>query len=283
MWEAVGVGRLRELIIYADESEGRGRYYSNFFGGALVSSKHLQPAIGAIADAKRAGNLHGEIKWSKVTSNYLSKYQAVMDTFFEQVAENRIKVRIMFTANRHVPRKLTKANREHAYFLLYYQFLKHAFGLRYAPAGPQPVSCRLYLDALPDTKENVAKFKGYLAGLSASSALKRHVRFRAEDIAEVNSRDHDILQCLDIILGAMQFRLNNKHKCKPAGQRRRGRRTIAKEKLYRYINRAIRRIYPGFNVGISTGGSPEDRWRYPYRHWLFVPAEYEYDHRFEKP
>ena len=90
----------------------------------------------------------------------------------------------------------------------------------------------------------------------------------------MNSHDHDILQCLDIVLGAIQFRLNDKHKQKPAGARRRGKRTIAKERVYRHINLAIRTIRPNFNIGITTGtdGNLSNRWHQPYRHWLFVPT-----------
>jgi hypothetical protein len=91
----------------------------------------------------------------------------------------------------------------------------------------------------------------------------------------VTSHDHDILQCADIVLGAMQFRLNDKHREKPKDSRRRGKRTIAKERVYRHINQRIRQIYPNFNVGISTGkrGAIESLWEDPYRHWKFVPTD----------
>ena len=39
------------------------------------------------------------------------------------------------------------------------------------------------------------------------------------------------MQCLDIVLGAMAFRLNDMHKEKRPDTNRRGKRTIAKEKL----------------------------------------------------
>lgn len=75
----------------------------------------------------------------------------------------------------------------------------------------------------------------------------------------------------------MQFRLNDKHLEKPAGKHRRGKRTVAKEAVYKHISARIRRIYPGFNIGISTGtgGELANRWNHPYRHWLFTPADRE--------
>jgi hypothetical protein len=38
--------------------------------------------------------------------------------------------------------------------------------------------------------------------------------FKIENITEVVSHNHVILQCMDIILGAMQFPLNDMHKIK---------------------------------------------------------------------
>ena len=83
---------------------------------------------------------------------------------------------------------------------------------------------------------------------------------------------------MDIVLGSMAFRLNDLHKVIPEGELQRGKRTIAKEKLYKYINSRIRKIYPGFNIGESTGVFEiGDRWTHPYRHWKFTPKNKEID------
>jgi hypothetical protein len=72
----------------------------------------------------------------------------------------------------------------------------------------------------------------------------------------------------------MQFRLNDKHKAREPGQRWRGKRTRAKERVYKRINQLICELRPRFNIGISTGhdNGPQDRWNHPYRHWCFVPT-----------
>jgi len=83
----------------------------------------------------------------------------------------------------------------------------------------------------------------------------------------------------------MCFRLNDKHKERPLGQRFRGKRTIAKEKLYKFLLGRIKDIYPNFNVGESTGtqGDRANRWRHPYRHWKFIPKDHEIDGTKSKP
>ena len=72
-------------------------------------------------------------------------------------------------------------------------------------------------------------------------------------------------------MGAMQCRLNDLHLEKPVGEKRRGKRTIAKEKLYKHIYQQICLIHPYFNVGISTGARDykNPHWESPYEHWLF--------------
>ena len=196
------------------------------------------------------------------------------------MAGGKIKVRLMFTQNRYVPSSLSSQQREDAYFLLYYQFVKHAFGLAYAQHEGSAVRVRLYLDAIPDTKEKRARFRAYLAALTNAPAFRAaKLVVDPAQIAEVDSHDHVLLQCTDIILGAMQFRLNNKQEEKPERASRRGARTIAKEKLYKAILLRIRSLHPGFNPGITTGtrGDAANRWRDPYRHWLFVPSEHAVD------
>ncbi|QCG92512.1 hypothetical protein E6C67_00830 [Azospirillum sp. TSA2s] len=176
---------------------------------------------------------------------------------------------------------MTPEQVESEYFILYYMFLKHAFGLEHCnDADEESVGVRIYLDQIPDTDEKANKFENYLAALSNYPQFRRsRVVINSQNIADVCSHDHDILQCLDIVLGSMQFRLNDLHKEIPKGQKRRGKRTRAKEKVYKHINGRLQALRPHFNIGASTGddGDPANRWRHPYRHWLFVPKEHDID------
>lgn len=265
-----------EYIIYCDESEKSGHRYSNFYGGALVRLQNIQEVIDHIDKKKHELNLYREVKWQKVTGPYLDKYCSLMDEFFGLVKADKVKVRVMFTHNYFQPQNLQSYHREHEYFILYYQFIKHAFGLRYSNESGNPIKIRIYFDKLPDTKEKSESFKGFVYGINGWPEFKKaKIQILRDQLAEVTSHKHVILQCLDVVLGAMQFRLNNKHKIKPAGAKRRGKRTIAKEKLYKHINNKIREIYPGFNIGITTGlhGNIINRWRHSYRHWLFIPSD----------
>ena len=259
-----------EYILYCDESIDTDTRYGDFFGGCIISSSDLEPVINALEKCKLENNLLKEIKWTKVTENYLQKYENVMRSFFSYVREGKVKIRIMF---RSMDNQYISGSKEDKYFKLYYQFLKHAFGFTHTQ-NMQPFHVRIYLDQMPATRDQCERFKTFLCNMPQTSDLKDCALCITRDqIAEVKSHEHVLLQCVDIVLGAMQFRLNNHHMDKPNGKFRRGKRTIAKEKLYKTILREINAIHPNFNIGVSTGarGYENPHWESPYEHWLFEP------------
>ncbi|MEH2413306.1 DUF3800 domain-containing protein [Nostoc sp.] len=270
----------KEYIIYCDESIDKGRFFSHFYGGALLRSQDLREVQKVLIAKKNDLNLHNEIKWSKVTYQYLDKYIGLMEAFFDFIEADIVKIRIMFTQNCNIPNNLSTEQTDNEYFLLYYQFLKHAFGLQYSNQTDENIRLRMYLDDLPDTREKAERLKKFLLGLNKNPQLESAGIYIDENqIAEVRSHNHPIIQYLDVVLGAMQFRLNNKHKEKPDGARFRAKRTIAKEKLYTHIYQRISKIYPRFNIGVSTSvhGDVTNKWNHPYRHWLFKPEDFSVD------
>lgn len=261
-----------EYTIYCDESESKGRHFSNFYGGALVHSDDLDQVRSAIAQKKRELHFFGEIKWSKISVPYYKKYIEMMEFFFDLVKDGKVKLRIMFTQNAFRPNRLNREHHDNQYGILYYYFIRHAFGLTYAPLYEDGTYIRVYADRLPMSAENVRTFKKCLVLLTNRSEFQaRRIRFSMENITEVDSHDHDVLQCLDIVLGAMNFRLNKKHKDKRPDEDWRPEKTRIKEKVYNAINKRIRDIYPNFNIGITTGlqNGKGDRWDHAYRHWNF--------------
>lgn len=265
-----------EYILYCDESGDKGPKYSDFFGGCMVSAKDAPIIIDALNKKKRELSFDGEIKWTKVTHQYLERYTKIIDLFFDYIQAGKIKMRVMFRKNEDCPSQpMIRRHSDDKYFKLYYQFIKHGFGLGNIPPEEGDVFARIYFDQLPDTKERCDGFKDFIRKLPEIRDYRvasNHAHIRKEDVADVRSHDHVLLQCADIVLGAMYFRLNELHKEKgPDG--RRGKRTIAKEKLYKHIYQRIAEILPNFNIGISTGarGYRNPDWSLPYSHWRFVP------------
>jgi hypothetical protein len=263
-------------IIYCDESSLGGVFYSNFYGGALVRAHEREGIEAALNAIKAVRNLQGEAKWTKISEYNEAAYIDLVDCFFDMVKANLIKVRIMFTQNINQTKGVADYDAEDQYFKLYYQFLKHAFGLQYCnPDCADDIHISVYLDDAPDNREKLQRFKYFLSMLSLSKDFRAsRVKLLESEITEIDSKSHTILQAVDIVLGAMQFRLNDQHKAKPEGQRLRGKRTRAKERVYKHINARIRGIYPGFNIGTSTARLDfSHSWEHPYRHWCFTPRQ----------
>ena len=262
-----------DYIIYCDESSDNGPLYTDFFGGCMVAFDDLQFISDALNAKKEMLHLFDEVKWSKVTSAYLNKYMDLIHLFFDFVRAGKLRVRIMF---RNAEDSYIRSSHADKYFKLYYQFIKHSFGLMRAPNDHGQIYVRIYLDELPDKSAKRTEFKQFLMNMPNTADFHDSpVRIREGDIAEVRSHDHVILQCTDIVLGAMFFRLNRLHKVIPEGKNRRGSRTVAKDRLYTYICQEIRSIYPGFNIGVSTGwhGSANPHWENLYEHFLFRSSE----------
>lgn len=264
----------KEYWIFADESVQDGEHFSKFFGGCIVpASKHAEIEA-RLSGRKDELGFGKELKWQRVTDQRLADYVSMISSFFDEVRQGDVRIRIMFQDNADLRRRAAGELRHEPYYKLYYQFLKNAFGLAHMPVREEGTRFRLFLDRLPHTEEHTLQFKGFIAALPRHARL-RHARILLDSshIAEVDSKAHVLLQCVDIVLGAMAFRLNKKHEEKPDGAFRRGKRTIAKDKLYRHILSEIRTLKPHFHPKISTACQPfpEARWSMPYRHWLFKP------------
>ena len=267
-------------IIYCDESADTGIKYRDFFGGCIINSADQYEIIQALQAKKDELNFFAEIKWTKVTENYLDKYCEIIDTFFEYIKSGKIKVRIMFRRTDDSIELPYPNSVDDKYFKLYYQFIKHAFGLMRIPDECTPTNIIINLDTLPDKKGTRNEFKEYIHKLPDTNDFSNSdITIRSRDIIEIDSKDHILLQCTDIVLGAMNFKLNGFDRLKPPGAYRRGKRTIAKDKLYKHINKKICEIHPNFNIGISTGerGIENPHWNSPYEHWLFKPYEHSQD------
>lgn len=263
---------VRRFYIFCDESIKKGKLFSNFYGGALIESKDHK-LISDVLEEKRENILRtSELKWQKITKLNATQYIDAIDTFFDFIQANKVKIRIMFTNNRFVKPDLKEEHLENEYLLLYYQFLKHSFGLRFLNANDDN-HLELFLDKIPDTTENCKKFKDYLLGLQfLPDFLDANIKISEQQISEVDSKNHVIMQYLDVVLGAMSSKLNKGFDKIDDATGKRGNRTIAKEKVYKHINKRIRLIYPNFNIGITTGKQSnfENILLMPYRHWVFM-------------
>lgn len=265
------------LYIWTDESDAQGTYFSNFYGGILIQSEFYDEVLLRLhLTVESEGLLNEEIKWQKVNNYTFEHYKSIIDTLFEILGEGKAKLRIFFRSSRLVTKGLSNEQKRKEYQLLYYQFIKHAFGLKYSNTSKNTLLIRLLLDDVPIKKDDRKEFLDALFRLNDTKDFHK-ANVRIVDVSEVDSKRHLPLQIMDLVLGAMCFRLNDKHKVRGIDGKR-GKRTVLKEKFYKYILSKIFVFKPNFNIGISTGiTKSSDTWEQPYRHWNFVPNNFEID------
>lgn len=266
------------IFIWLDESDRHGEFYSNFYGGILVSSRHHREVMERMRSIVAEVGINDEIKWQKVNEYHYEKYLRVVDELFDLAQEDKLKIRIFFRHNQFTASRLTPEEKKADYQMLYYQFIKFAFGLPYADENELD-SMTLFLDEIPLRQSERDEFISHIRGMANDPILKRKGLKIADDgIVEVNSKQHLPLQFMDVILGAICFKLNEKDKLKAEGENKIGKRTLVKLKLYKHINARIREIYPNFNIGVTTPiRMPSDSWTQVYRHWSFIPKYHTRD------
>ena len=270
--------------IWTDESDSTGKYYANFYGGILIRSKHYEEMLQRLSAIVKEVGLEGEeIKWQKVNEYTEERYKRIMDVLFELLSEGKAKIRIFFRHRQYKAFELNNEQRRHEYQILYYHFIKNDFGLIYSNPKGKDVRIRLLIDDMPlkgSDKDNFLKAIYHLNDLVQFQ--KAHIHIKNGDVAEVNSKKHLPLQVMDVVLGAMCFRLNDKHKERGIDGKR-AKRNIVKERLYKHISKRIFELHPGFNIGMTTPITKKsDLWEEPYLHRNFVPKRFTKNKEFTK-
>lgn len=263
--------------IWTDESDTTGKYYANFYGGILIKSEHHEEVISRLSVVvKEQGLEDEEIKWQKVNEYTEERYKKIIDVLFALMTEGKVKMRMFFRHRQFEAVGLTNEQRRKEYPMLYYQFIKNDFGLIYSNPTGKEVRVRLLLDDMPlkgPARDEFLKAIYHLNDLK--SFQKANIHIKEGDVAEVNSKRHLPLQVMDLVLGSMCFRLNDKHKERGIDGKR-AKRNIVKERIYKYIRTKIWQLHPGFNIGITTPITKQsDLWERPYLHWNFVPRNYK--------
>ena len=270
--------------IWTDESDSTGKYYANFYGGILIKSEHYEEVLQRLSTViEEVGLKDEEIKWQKVNDYTEERYEKIMDSLFDLLSEGKAKIRIFFRQRQFEAYGLTNEQRRKEYPKLYYQFIKNDFGLIHSNPKGKRIRIRLLIDDMPLKGPDRDEFLKAIYHINELKMFqKANIHINDGDVAEVNSKKHLPLQVMDVVLGSMCFRLNDKHKERGIDGKR-AKRNIAKEKLYKHIRNRICALRPGFNIGVTTPIIKQtDLWEQPYLHWNFVPKYFTKKEGFTK-
>jgi hypothetical protein len=178
--------------IWLDESDKEGKYYSNFYGGILIDSDVVEEVLLlSRKELEKVGLKDEEIKWQKVNNYTFEKYKDIVDFIFRLLKEGKVKIRIFFRNNQYVSVGLTKEQKRNEYSILYYEFIKHAFGLRYSNPQHKETNLKLLIDDMPLKGDDSKRFKDYIFKLNYDDGFRKaHLHINREDICEVDSKKH---------------------------------------------------------------------------------------------
>lgn len=250
-----------KYVIVCDESKKKGLNYSYFYGGAMLLESKYDRISKILNDYKSKLGFH-ELKRVKITEKNYKDYIEMMDLFFTFVRSGDIKVRIMFSPNDQLL-KLPKSQNE-SYTKFYHTFITCAFNIFYAKEN---INLRLIFDDLPETKEQCKKFKQcLLKSINFNNKPNTNKAFlKKEQIEEVDSRKHIILQCVDVVVGLVDFALNTTKK-----ELKESKRAKAKLCVWNKVYSNIKEIHPNFILVRTTGMIYSHKgWINKYAHFVY--------------
>jgi hypothetical protein len=269
--------------VYADEAwthEPEHRFW-RFYGGALLRSSERPRIENELLALKAQRGLHGEIKWSLTTPARAERFGALVDRFLDFVEYGDVKLRYMWLDQRRQDTTaLSEWHREYGFYILYYYFVVFGFGLPWHNER-DAVGIEFFPDTLPDEPQKRREFRDFLLRAHNARRFRQRAPFRVTNVAAVDSTKHIILQCVDVIIGAVGYKLNKQYKAKRGGKRSRS--SVAKIELWERILDRLGAIDMGergtrsFAVGVNTGTGPEalNRWQHKFRQWDFrVPGAF---------
>ena len=174
--------------------------------GALCLRSEIIPEVHAAVQAFRdKHNMHGEMKWSKITDQKLGEYQAFADYFFALNNLNMLQFHALIFDNHAANHsKYNNGDRDVGLSKLYYQLMVHKFAKICGPHGDLAVCVdkRNSSTSLDDLRRMVNSVLARDHGM-ANSPLKQ--------LVPLDSKADDLLQINDVILGAVCAARNGKH------------------------------------------------------------------------
>ncbi len=252
-----------KYTIVCDESDQKPQKdYKYFFGGAMLLEKDYERIGKLIDDFKTKLGLH-EMKRTKITPRNASNYIKVLKLFFTFVKNGEIKLRVMFAPFDQILTTIPKSE-NHTYINFYRTFIKNAFNIFYCG---EDFKLRLVFDELPEEPLECCEFKHHLVediDTNKDDRSLNRVYLKLEDIEEVDSKKHPILQCVDVIIGCIEYALNLKEGEQPS------RRSFGRQQVFDAIHEEILSIIPNFNLTTTTLPMySQDGWNRPYAHFVY--------------
>lgn len=164
-------------------------------GGILVSRSKRNELKNKIKKLKEKHSVFGELKWGTVSENKIEFYKEIIDLFFE--FEEEVLFRTVVINSVDVDNKMFNNNdAELGYYKFYYQLIYHWIEL----TGDSQSIYYIYTDFKTNKVNNRLEVMRGLLNMVCISSIKL--------IQAINSKESEILQMQNILMGAVGYKYN---------------------------------------------------------------------------
>jgi hypothetical protein len=228
---------MKTIRIYSDESRHKNERFM-LLGGIWIEEKNVSYATSQIKKLrnykgyKNSSGKHidflGEFKWQKVSNKYFHVYKELVDIFFEWINKDTARFCCMLIDRQNPVIQKENNIDEDGYFKLLYQLYFHNSKI--------PAIYKIFPDSISNStvKVNLPKLD-----LSLDSSFRNKFipllnpkdevpkKGFVNNITPIDSKSNDLIQVVDVIIGAIGYLQNSLFRKKRA--------KVDKVKLMKYI------------------------------------------------
>lgn len=189
--------------IFCDESRQNGERYM-VLGGIIIPQETINTFNLTMQKFRDEQKMHAELKWSKVSEQKVSEYKRFVDYFFALNNTNKIHFSSLVIDTHQVNHKKFSGNYETGFYKFYYQLLLNCFGVGYLNEK-NDVRFIIHLD-YRNSKYKLSDLKDIL-----NKGIRKKLKIttdRAISLQPINSKNSEVLQIADIIIGAIGYNKN---------------------------------------------------------------------------
>ncbi len=263
--------KTEKYIIICDESTKHGKLYSYFLGGAMILERDYQEINDELYRLKHLLVLK-ELKRNYIDITNADKYIKVLQLFFDYIKKGKVKVRVFFSDNKLLSKRI-KEKGDLTFNKFYYFLLKFGFNIKSSPTN---IDLRIMFDMLPDKESTNDKFKKHLVdklNIPAKEQNDSFVSLKMEDISEVDSKKHMVLQCVDVIIGLMDYFCNDFISEHYITSKKEKGRYLVLNYILSNINTLTNNIEGTFDIFKTTPGLlGRNGWAMKYAHYMYKPT-----------
>src|ERR1044072_1342094 len=201
--------QFRGFRVYCDESNTEGGKPYPVYGAILVPLDHLREVQREIKEWRQREEIQSELKWNKLDGHRrLVKYKSLVDLIFKLARQRELLHFKAIVLDKHAPeyRAFSKGDNELGFYKFYYHWL-----LRYFAEFPIRHQChlRVIIDERQVKGDPYTPLKIILNyGIRKQFNATTDVVTRIDPI---NSKESDILQAADVLMGATGFHCKDFH------------------------------------------------------------------------